>query len=186
MFLSCRRALQLQVPTNDDDIDGNAAALPGAVDDIDHGHHPAGRNRGWQKTAGYDNRGGFLSEFSISKYFFFFNYNGALFCVLCRPIIMAMMIREKNIMKIIGLLVSVLGAQYGQLAAALSTLYRSIPPLLASPVSVRHCPNTNINFNATFQPSIINRQTLLNPQCTPACILTSLLPCPQDYYQYTK
>lgn len=71
MFLSCRRALQLQVPTNDDDIDGNAAALPGAVDDIDHGHHPAGRNRGWQKTAGYDNRGGFLSEFSISKYFFF-------------------------------------------------------------------------------------------------------------------
>ena len=117
---------------------------------------------------------------------FFFNYNGALFCVLCRPIIMAMMIREKNIMKIIGLLVSVLGAQYGQLAAALSTLYRSIPPLLASPVSVRHCPNTNINFNAIFQPSIINRQTLLNPQCTPACILTSLLPCPQDYYQYTK
>lgn len=71
MFLSCRRALQLQVPTNDDDIDGNAAALPGAVDDIDYGHHPAGRNRGWQKTAGYDNRGGFLSEFSISKYFFF-------------------------------------------------------------------------------------------------------------------
>lgn len=50
MFLSCRRALQLQVPTNDDDIDGNAAALPGAVDDIDHGHHPAGRNIGWQKN----------------------------------------------------------------------------------------------------------------------------------------